>query len=459
MANGSRLRDLTGGALQSYNSMEGLTPPKGIRREARVAAGIDIGGKYTKVLVESNDGRGGYAEVPTFKKSDDMPVEERVRGLVDSTMRAILAAAAEGGIEVSEIDAIGFGAPGARNPKTGTFRMPNAIGMGSDGKIAEVDFERGLRTALAAKGLKKDAHVRGGNDCDVAAAAVDLGEAVKTVKEGSGDWRTLEGGEESFYILLGTGIGVGWNTKDGINEGATGKMEGGHSEVQTGLEWITCGCGKPNHGSVCVEAVASTTGQEKIMKRFVQHAFRDASLLKADEMKILLDETRRWNQEKLGKGVSGEEVETLGKSIAAINAIMGRLEGRGDAVNMAALAEDIQFDCGIIHGLATGKNPRVSLCAEVTELAGQHLGRYMRNTIMLRNPKRIVIGGGGGRTFNSGDETTNPFWRGMMSELRDEYDPFGSIRDTWIIMADKDKNLGIDGSLRLARLEYARKAP
>jgi predicted NBD/HSP70 family sugar kinase len=450
-----------------------LTEPKRLIRTASVVAGIDIGGKYTKVVIETVDGRVGEAAVPTYQHGEDEPISERVQGLAGSTVSALLKAAEGGDIAVGEIDAIGFGAPGARDPLTKRFRMPNALGtdpatqIGNDPdtrKLAEVDFEGKLRDVLDDLRLRRDAIIRGGNDCDVAAAATKIGEMI-VLNEGIGEFGKLQGEETSFYALLGTGIGTGSANARGLIEGAHGAMEGGHVEVVnpfigTHLEGlIRCGCHKPGGQTVCIEAIASTTGQERIMKVLVMKAFAGEIPMDTDQMRLLLDKTQEWNRGKLereGPDLSAIKRQDLESSIRTIDMFRERLASFAPDELTWMLAKNIVFDSETIDKLAIGEKPQVEIAAEAMAISGKAFGQYLRNVITLSNPKQIVIGGGGAQTFRFGDRNTNPFRRAMMDELEgDKYDRFGSIAKTWIVAAvDKKVNLGIQGSMAFAKKLY-----
>jgi predicted NBD/HSP70 family sugar kinase len=441
-----------------------VAPMTAQTRKAKVVCGVDVGGKFTKVRVEAIDGRSGSSEVSTFKKSDEMPVGERVQGLVGSTFRAIMQAAKAGNIELREIDALGIGAPGARDPETRGFKMPNAIGRDEIGILQEVDFEGSLRQMLERNGFRKDAVLRGGNDCDVAAAARKFGRIVvlqdSRGKLGLMDETGTAVKVKRVFLLLGTGIGGGVLMPDGtVDEGATGAMELGHGGVATTWKSLECGCGKRNEGSVCIEAVASTTGQENITRILMQISYASRNMQKEkdvedvfpwdDEARLLLRKTREWNDRKLETEVSGDEAGRLSNSIQAIDRL---LEGSAGAGSL----RDVVFDAGVIDELAVGNPPKVRIAAHAKFVAGQHFGRFLNDSIFpLHNPGELVIGGGGARTFLNGDEESNPFWRGMMSELRGrKKDPFGAIARCRIIAVVGDENLGIQGSMEFARTLY-----
>ena len=407
--------------------------------------GGDLGGKSFRFRVETADGRSGEASAPTPLRDDSLPPEARLQRLVDVMADTIAAAAKDGGIGLSEINAIVSGVPGSRDPKTGLAEMPNAIGKDPDtGMMAEVDIEGALKSKLVSAGLSQGAIVRCLNDCDIASAAEDLGENPKVIN-GDKDIQPLIKLEKSVFLLLGTGIGGGIATGYGVDEGKTGVMELGHVEVYTNLpkEQFACGCGKNHEGSVCIEAVASTTGQEKITRFLLTEELKKPSSIRdAEGVRNLLEATRVWNQSRMPK-VDVHDKETYSRSITAITGILSTSIGSVD---------DIILDAGTIDQLAIGANPQSGIAAEAMRISGEHFGRYLRNLITGQNPARIVIGGGGGLTFRDTTEETNPFWSSMMAELRGpENDPWNSISRTQIIaVTDTNVNLGIQGSLALA---------
>lgn len=436
---------------ESFDSMEGV-PDRQAVREVSVSGGVDIGGKLTKVTLEGKDGRKGEAIVSTYRWSADEPIPDRLSGLVRTTTAAVLKAAEAGDIKLSEIDALGMGAPGRRK-SDGKYLMPNAIGPDETGHMVEVDFEGALRTELSTEGFRDDAVIRGGNDCDVAAAATRMDEVV-VVQKGIGEMGELSGKEKSLFLLLGTGIGGGEAQVDGLLEGG----EQGHGEVYTPLDTqrIKCGCGKCKPNIICVEAVSSTTGMENITRMLSQDAIRDGSV-NTEELSLLLEETRKWNESEMVKRKEAEEgTVDLEKSVDVIGGIQERIRGPSLSGADADLLDGVVFDAAVIDSLAVGKRPRVGLACRAMEESGRHLGRYLRSELTIQGGlKQVILGGGGARTFKRGDRESNPFWRAMSDELEGvDNDPFGVIAEKWIIAYVGDANLGIQGSKKFAEILY-----
>lgn len=437
---------------ESFDSMEGV-PDRQAVREVSVSGGVDIGGKLTKVTLEGKDGRKGEAIVPTYRWAEGEPIPSRVSGLARTTKTAVVKAAQAGNIQVGEIDALGMGAPGRRNPATAGYMMPNAIGRDSQGRMVEVDFEGALRAELSSEGFRTDAVIRGGNDCDVAAAATRMDEVV-VVQKGVGEMGKLSGKEKSLFLLLGTGIGGGEAQVDGLLEGG----EQGHGEVYTPFDTqrIRCGCGKCKPNIICVEAVSSTTGMENITRMLAQDAIRDGSV-NTEELSLLLEETRKWNESEMVKRKEAEEgTVDLEKSVDVIGGIQERIRGPGLSGVDADLLDGVVFDAAVIDSLAVGKRPRVGLACRAMEESGRHLGRYLRSELTIQGGlKQVILGGGGARTFKRGDRQLNPFWRAMSDELDGvDNDPFGVIAEKWIMAYVGDANLGIQGSKKFAEILY-----
>ncbi|MFH0862804.1 MAG: ROK family protein [Candidatus Altiarchaeota archaeon] len=425
-------------------------------REPKVLVGVDFGGKSTRAAVFVDGVKKGEHSFPTYKVSEDEPVAQRVEGHVKNINSAIIEAAKAAEVSVSEIDAVVFGAPGSRYK--GKYKMPNAIGKDPETKVmAEVDMETPVREKLTLAGLRGDAVVRGYNDVDIVAATTNLGKNPVTINQGLGELNKLEAREESYFIWLGTGIGVGIADRWGVNEGAFGAQEGGHGEVHTDLsaEKFRCGCGKHNSGSVCIEAVASTTGQEKLVRHLVSKSFSGERKMNVQEMKTLLSETQKHNQKKLAEhaaDLSAQERTELQRSVSATEELLGRLNGFTPQEGHEEYVKHVVFDSGVADRLANGRPPQVELAAEAMRISGKHLGRFIRNITAMRNPKQIIIGGGGGMTFKYGDKEENPFWKGMLSELGPENDPHQSIKRAWIVaVVDPTVNLGIEGCVNMGR--------
>ena len=425
-------------------------------RHAKVIVAMDFGGKSTRAAVYVDGSKKSEHSLLTHRHSRDDPVSERVGAHTKNMLEAIDSAVKKADVNMSDVDSVVFGAPGARH--NGRYRMPNAIGEDPEtGKLAEVDMETPLKRGLGEKGLREDAIVRGYNDVDIAAASNDLGKNPIFINRGAGEFEGLTGREEYYFILLGTGIGVGIRDRFGINEGASGAQEGGHVEVHTDLpaDRFRCGCGKHNPGSVCIEAVASTTGQERLAKHLVMQEFQGQRPMRKNQMRILLSETRKDNIQKLETGaghMSEKQNSDLKESVLAAERLLEGLDSFEPSKKYQNDVEALVFDSKYIDKLARGKPPLCDLAADAMRISGKHLGRFIRSITAARNPKTIVIGGGGALAFKYGSKYENPLWQGMESELGPENDPHDSIKNAWIVaVADPDVNLGMDGCVAMGK--------
>lgn len=188
----------------------------------RYFIGIDLGGTNIAAGVVSREGQLiCKTSLPTGARR---PAEEIVADMV----RAARMCLADSGLELSQIEALGVGVPGAIDNDAGTVIF-----------TANLDW----RSLPLADMLRQqlDLPVYLGNDADCAA----LGEA-------------LAGGAKSFesalMITLGTGVGGGLVSHRKLFTGWSGVgIEPGHFTLVAG--GIQCGCG--NRG--CFEAYASAT--------------------------------------------------------------------------------------------------------------------------------------------------------------------------------------------------------
>jgi predicted NBD/HSP70 family sugar kinase len=449
---------------EAHEALPQEKKPKQLGRQAKVWAGIDIGGKYTKACVRTKDGREAFVSVPTYQHAQE-DLDARLQGLSGSTLAALSQAAKNAQVSLDEIDSVVFGAPGARNARDGSFRMPNAIGsLRPREPVPWVDFEGSLKAKLLGAGFRSDAQVRGFNDCDIAAGAKELGEAI-TINKGEGEFGKLTGQEKSFFVLLGTGIGIGWANERGIDEGAHGAMEGGHATVVNpfaGTKFeceFACTCGNCDPKRICIETVASTTGQERVMRILVEKAFEDKTNMDNDQMRHLLDETQRWNHKKLdseGGSLSVGERERLNASIAALGILINEIGAPFGSQNIKSQTDKVVFDSCVIDKCACAnlESPdHVALAHDAMRICGESFGEFLNSLIKTANPKQVVIGGGGALTFRR-LKRDNPFWEAM-SRVLAEHDGMGSAKKTWIkAVVDKDVNLGINGSMRYAKEAY-----
>jgi len=189
---------------------------------ADYVAGVDLGGTKIYTLLATTEGTvKAEAEVPTEAGRGYEAVVERIA-------ETVAAVAAQAGARPENIRAVGVGAPGPLDPRTGIVHQAPNLGW------KEAPLRAGLEARL---GLP----VRLENDANLGA----LGEYAF----GAG-----RGGTELVYVTVSTGIGGGLILRGEIYGGAGGGAgEIGHITVVPGGPRCRCG----SRG--CLEAVASGT--------------------------------------------------------------------------------------------------------------------------------------------------------------------------------------------------------
>jgi glucokinase len=189
---------------------------------AHVYLGVDLGGTKILTAVVDEHGRVLHRVRVATPPSGPDDVIEAIASTVDRVM-------ADAGIAPGAIPAIGVGAPGPSDPRTGVvFEPPNLPGW------RNVPLAERL-TAY----LRVPVHVE--NDANAAA----LGE----------HWAGAGAGvRDLVYITVSTGVGGGLILDGRLYHGASGTAgEVGHMLVEPGGP--RCGCGRLG----CLEAVASGT--------------------------------------------------------------------------------------------------------------------------------------------------------------------------------------------------------
>lgn len=247
--------------------------------------GIDLGGTNIKVgVVNENYEIIGRSSVRT---NMPRPAEEIVLSIAD----AVELACKDAGIQLSNVESIGIGTPGAASRKTGKVLYANNLGF--------YDFDLG--SLLGAK-IGKDIYVE--NDANAAAYGEVLAGAGK-------DYKNV------VVITLGTGVGGGVIIDGQIYNGfnsCAGEL--GHTVIEYG--GVPCSCGRKG----CFEAYSSATGLIRMT--------REAMLFdKASEMwsiaggsidnvdgKTAFDGMRR--NDASGKAVVEKYIEYLGCGLSNI---------------------------------------------------------------------------------------------------------------------------------------------
>ncbi|MGN1400721.1 MAG: ROK family glucokinase [Bacillus sp. (in: firmicutes)] len=190
--------------------------------------GIDLGGTTTKIAFITQTGEFVHKwEIKT-------DTSENGQHIVDSIAKAIDAKLLELNETADRLEAIGMGAPGPVDAKTGTVYEAVNLGWTNYPLQAALNEATGLPVAVD-------------NDANIAA----LGEMWK----GAG-----VGARNLVCVTLGTGVGGGIITNGQLVQGASGAAgEIGHITVIP-FEGSPCNCGK----SGCLETVASATGIVKV---------------------------------------------------------------------------------------------------------------------------------------------------------------------------------------------------
>jgi len=201
----------------------------------KILVGVDLGGTSLLAVATSKKGK------ILGRKKRKTNAEEGASAVLNRIEQTIRDAVHEAGCKMSDVRAIGIGAPGPLNPKTGVIlHAPNLGPTWNDLPLAaHLRKEMGCPVYL-------------GNDVNVGA----IGEHAL----GAG-----RGYENLVAIFVGTGIGGGLILNGRLYRGARYTAgEVGHTVLQAGGP--VCGCGK--HG--CAEAVASRTAIERDIRAQIE---------------------------------------------------------------------------------------------------------------------------------------------------------------------------------------------
>jgi glucokinase len=198
--------------------------------------GIDLGGtKIQAIVVDDDDNVLGQARHPT-------PKDGGPQGVADGIVAALAEAAADAGIDVSELAGVGIGSPGAIDEDRGTVTQARNVTPDWTGEFA-------LGPAVAsASGV---ANVKLGHDVAVGTRAEhQLGAA--------------KGYDDVLGVFWGTGVGAGLilGGKPWRGRGAAGEI--GHMVIERGGAQCTCG------RIGCMEAYAGRKAMELEARHRVQ---------------------------------------------------------------------------------------------------------------------------------------------------------------------------------------------
>lgn len=277
------------------------------RMELTYFAGIDIGGTKISTLITDGEGKIlGRAK----KKSRALKGQETV---LERAAECCLEAAEAAGIKVTQLQAIGVGAPSPILPD------------GTAVEATNLGWKNVPVTKILSESLKRPVYAE--NDCNV-------GTYGEYALGGHGSSKMLVG------LFMGTGLGGGIVKNGEILAGENYMAsEIGHMTVQ--VRGRPCGCGKRG----CLEAYASKTGmgyafkksillqkKKSVLEEMVEDAGYDnirSSLLKrawvADDE--VAKDTLRDAASYLGVGV-GNLITLLGPSVVVLGG--GVLEALGD---------------------------------------------------------------------------------------------------------------------------------
>lgn len=194
----------------------------------KILVGVDLGG--TSLLAVATNSKGKIVG----RKKRKTRAEEGASAVLDRIVKTVKNAVDEAGAKVDDVRAVGIGAPGPLNPKTGVIlHAPNLGPTWNELPIAAHLSERlGCPVYL-------------GNDVNMGA----VGEHALGAGKGYND---------VVSIFVGTGIGGGLILNGQLYRGVrytAGEL--GHVVLMAGGP--LCGCGK--HG--CAEALASRTAMER----------------------------------------------------------------------------------------------------------------------------------------------------------------------------------------------------
>jgi len=202
--------------------------------------GIDLGGTFIKVgLMNANRALSKPLQVPT-------PVSQGSDGVIDGMIAAAREVLATAGVSVSDVGAVGIGAPGPLDLKRGmVIAMPNVPGMDN------APIRDRLSEALGVPAVLD-------NDANAAAYGEYLCGAGRDV-------------HSMVLLTIGTGIGSGIVLNGRVMHGAYGiGAEFGHMIVEAG--GVACGCGQRG----CLERYCSATHMAGWAARQIQEGVSSA---------------------------------------------------------------------------------------------------------------------------------------------------------------------------------------
>jgi glucokinase len=222
-----------------------------------VRGGLDLGGTKIQAVVCDDEHRVlGQSRRETPQKGGPQDV-------VEALAAALEEAAADAGVQVSELEGVGVGSPGAVDTEAGTVgEASNLPGFGDPFPLAGALAERsGVRVRL-------------GNDVSAGVAAeFELGAA--------------RDADSLLGVFWGTGVGGGivLDGKQWVGRGAAGEI--GHVVIKRG--GARCPCGRRG----CMEAYAGRRAMEREARK----------LVKRGEQTVLFEIMEERGRDRLASGV------------------------------------------------------------------------------------------------------------------------------------------------------------
>jgi glucokinase len=222
-----------------------------------VRGGLDLGGTKIQAVVCDDEHR------VLGQSRRETPQDGGPQDVVEALAAALQEAAAEAGVQISELEGVGVGSPGAVDAQAGTVaEASNLPGFGEPFPLSGALAERlGIRVRL-------------GNDVSAGVAAeFELGAA--------------RDADSLLGVFWGTGVGGGivLDGKQWVGRGAAGEI--GHVVVKLG--GARCACGRRG----CMEAYAGRRGMEREARK----------LVKRGEQTVLFKIMEERGRDRLASGV------------------------------------------------------------------------------------------------------------------------------------------------------------
>ena len=253
--------------------------------------GLDLGGTKIEALIVDDEhvikGRARHAT----------PTDGGPAAVVAELAAAIRAAAADAGVEVSELSGVGVGSPGEVDTDRGTVARA--------GNLPSWDGEYPVGAELSAD---LGVPVRVGNDVRVAVEAERVLGAGRTYRSFLGMW-------------WGTGVGGGIVLDGALWRGRGGAGELGHIVVKLGGR--RCPCGRRG----CLEAYAGRASMERTARKAEDAGTKTklfSIMKKRGRLRLTSGvwESALEEEDKLARSLVDEAVEALGAGAASVQNLL-----------------------------------------------------------------------------------------------------------------------------------------